>query len=111
MGHISEPKCHVSITPLVAFSLAMTIEISDRQSGPFRLIFATFAILGQVGNTISPWGKGANQKGKAILVAYDQGSMALGFLFCYSGLAGVVQLTVRATLQDFAFLAVFCPVP
>ena len=109
MGHILGPKSHVSTTTLVRLLLAMTMEIWDRECGPFRPIFAVFAILGQVGNTISPWGKGPSQEGVAILVAYGQGSIALEFRICSSGLAGVMQLTVRATLPKFAFLAVFCP--
>ena len=89
--------------------LAMTMEIWDRECGPFRPISTFFAILGQVGNTISPWGKGPSVGG-AILVAYDQGSIALEFCICSFGLAGVVRLTVRAMLPNFACLAVFCPV-
>ena len=45
-----------------------------------------------------------------ILVAYDQGSMALGFDISSSGRAGVMQLTLLATLPNFAYHAVFCPV-
>ena len=104
------PKFHVSIAILVRLLLAMTPEIWDRECGPFRPNFAVFAILGQVGNIISPWGKGLSKEGVAILVAYDKGSSALEFRICSSGLAGVMQLTVRATLPNFAFLAVFCPV-
>ena len=36
--------------------------------------------------------------------------MGLGFHICFSGLGGVMQLTVRATFPNFAFLAVFCAV-
>ena len=110
MGHILGPKSHVSIATLVRLLLAMTTEIWDRECGPFRPVFAVFAILGQVGKTISPWGKKPSRKGGGVLVAYGQGSIALEFRICSFGLAGVMQLTVRATLPIFAFLAVFCPV-
>ena len=110
MGHIFGPKSHVSIATLVRLLLAIAMEMWDRECGPFRPNFAVFAILGQVGNTISPWGKGPSQREVAIPVAYDQGSIALGFRICSSGLTGVMQLSVRATLPNFAFLAVFCPV-
>ena len=94
---------------MVRLLLVMTIEIWDRDCGPFQPIFAVFAILGQVGNTIFPWHKGSNQKRVAILVQYDQGTIALGICICSSGLAGVMQHTVRATLPNFAFFTVFCP--
>ena len=59
MGHILGPKSHVLIETLERLLLAMaTMEMWDRECGPFRPNFAVFAILGQVGNTISPWGKG-----------------------------------------------------
>ena len=58
MAHILGPKSHRSIAILVRLLLAMTKEIREREYGPCRPIFAVFAILGQVGNTISPWGKG-----------------------------------------------------
>ena len=45
-----------------------------------------------------------------IVVAYDKGSMALGFRNCSTGLARVMQLAVRAMLPNFALLAVFCPI-
>ena len=110
MGHILGPKSHVSIATLVRLLLAMSMDIWDRACGLFRPIFVVYAVLGQVGKTISPWGKGPSQEGVAILVAYDHGSIALEFRICSPGLAGVMQLTVRATLPNFAFLAVFCPV-
>ena len=109
MGHISGPKSHVSKAILVRFLLGIAMEIWDRESGPCRPIFAVFAILGQAGNTISPWGKKPSREGVALLVAYDQGSIAQSSCICSSGLAGVMQPTVRATLPNFAFLAVFCP--
>ena len=45
-----------------------------------------------------------------ILVAYEQGSIALECRICSSGIAEVMQLTVHATLPKFPFPAVFCPV-
>ena len=71
--------------------------------------FATFAILGQVGNTISPQGKGPSQNKRAILVAHDQGLMGQRFRIFSSGLAGVTQLTVHATLPNLHFLLFFAP--
>ena len=110
MGHILGPKCHVSIATLVRLLLAMAMEIRDRDCGPFRPTFAVFVILGQVGNTISPWGKGPSREGRAILVAYEQGSIALGFRICSSGLAGYMQHMVLPMSPNFAFCAVLCPV-
>ena len=110
MGHMLGPKANVSIAPLLSFLLALTMEIWDPECGPFQAIFAVFAISGQVGNTISPWGKGPSQEGVALLVAYDQGLIALEFPICSSGLTGVMQLTVCATVPNFASFAVFCPV-
>ena len=66
MGHILGPKCHVSIANLLRLLLAMTMEIMDRECGPFRPIFAVFAILGQFGNTISPWGKGPRKESQSL---------------------------------------------
>ena len=54
MGHILGQKPHVSIAPLVRLLLAIAMEIWDLGSGPFRRIFAVFAILGHVGNTVPP---------------------------------------------------------
>ena len=109
MGHILEPKCHVPIAISVRLLLAMTMEIWNRECGPFRPIFAVFAISGQVGNTISPWGQGPSQRVVATLVADAQGSVALEIRISSFRLAGVLQLTVCATLPQFAFLALFCP--
>ena len=57
MGQTLGPKSHLCIAILVRLLLALTMEIWDRECGPFRPIFTVFAMLGQVGNTISPWGK------------------------------------------------------
>ena len=62
MGHIVAPKSHVSMRILLRFLLAMNTEIWDRECGPFRPIFAVFAILCHVGNTISPWGRDLPRK-------------------------------------------------
>ena len=70
MGHIFRPNSHVSIATLVRLLLAMTMEIWDRECGPFLPILAVFAFLGQVGNTISPWRNGPSQNGMRILLAY-----------------------------------------
>ena len=105
MQHMLGPMSNGSIATLVRFLLAMAVEIC----GPFWLNFAVFAILGHVGNTISPWGKGPSQRGGLILVAYDQGSIALRCQICSSDLAGAKHLTVRAAVPKVTFLAVFCP--
>ena len=109
MWHILGPKHDVSIATLVRVLLAMAMEIWDRECGLFRPIFVVFSILRQVGNTISPLGKGSSQKVAAFLVAYEQGSSSLEIRICSSDLAGVMQSTVLATLPNVAFLAVFFP--
>ena len=110
MGHILGPKSYVSLATLVRLLLAMTIEIWHRECGPFWPIFAVFLILDKVWNTLSPWGKGPSRGRVVILVAYDQGSIPLEFHIWASGLARVMQPAVGATLGNFAFLALFCPV-
>ena len=62
-GNISGPMSYVSIATLVRLLFAMTVEIWNSECGPFRPIFAVFAVLGQVGKTISPWGQGASRVG------------------------------------------------
>ena len=62
VGHLLGPKSHVSIATSVRLLLTMTMEIWDRECRPFRQIFAVFAVLGRVENTISPWGKGVGRK-------------------------------------------------
>ena len=71
MRHILGPNSCLSNAILVRLLLAMAVEIWNRECGPFRPVFADFAILGQVGNTLSPWRKGPRQKRMLILVAYD----------------------------------------
>ena len=110
MGHILEPRSHVTIVFLGGLLLDMVMEIWYCECGPFGPKFAVFAILGEVRNTSCPLGKNVSQNESGISVAYDAGSFFLGSGTCCSGVAGVMQLTVRATLSIFAFLAVFCPV-
>ena len=100
-GHILGPKSHASIAILVKILLVMTMEIWERECGPFRSTFAVFAILGQVGNTISPWRKRPGHKGVFFPVAYAQGSTALEARICPSALDGVMQLTVHAAVPNF----------
>ena len=110
MGLILGPRSHVSIATLVRLLLAMTMEIWDPECGPCRPIFAVFAILGQVGSTICPWGKEPSLEPWIVLVPYDQRSLVLKLCIGFSGLAGVMQRTVRATSLNLAFFAVFCTV-
>ena len=77
--HILGPKSHVSIASLVGRILAVAMEIWNHECGPFWPNFAVFAIVCHIGTTISPWGKGASQKGSAIIVAYDQGLNTIEF--------------------------------
>ena len=69
----------MSIAILVRFLLAMTVEIWDGECWPFQQNFATFPIVGQIGKTRSPLGKGPSQEEVAFLVAYDQGSYGVEF--------------------------------
>ena len=75
MPHMLGPKFHVSLATLVRLLLAMTMEIWDRECAPFRPISPVFAIVGNLGNIISPWGKGPSREEVEILVADDQGSI------------------------------------
>ena len=77
MGHMLGSKSYVSIPALVRLLLAMAMEIWDDECGPSRPNSASFAILGQVGNAIPPWNKGPSQEERAILLAHDQGLIAL----------------------------------
>ena len=110
MGHILGPTSHVSVALFLRLLLAMVMEILDRDCGPFWPNFAVFAVLGNVGNTIPSWGKRPSLEGRAVLVAYDQGTIALGFHSFSSGMLGDMQFTALATLPIFACLADFCPV-
>ena len=110
MRHIFGPNSHVLIAILVGLLLAMAMDIWDREFGPFRPGVAFFAILGHVRNTISPWGQGPSQNTEMTLVAYDQGSIVLGFGICPCGAARGMQFTVLATSPTFGFFAVFCAI-
>ena len=92
--HLLGPKSHVSIASLVERILAVAMEIWNHECGPFWPNFAVFAIVCHIGITISPWGTGSSQEGKAHIVAYDQGLNALEFRICSPGSSGVIQLLV-----------------
>ena len=83
--HILGPKSHVSIASLVERILAVAMEIWNHECGPFWPNFAVFAIVCHIRITMSPWGTGFSQKGRAHIVAYDQGLNALEFCICSSG--------------------------
>ena len=63
----------MSVASLLGLLLGIFMEIWYRECGPFRPNFAVVAILGHIGNTISPWGEGLSQEGRGILVAYSFG--------------------------------------
>ena len=108
--HIFGPKSHVSIAILVERILAVAMEIWNHECGPFGPNFAVFAIVCHTGITISPWGTGSSQEGRAIIVAYDQGLNATEFRICSSGSSGVIQLLVRSMIPPYAPHVAFCPV-
>ena len=88
----------------------MAMEIWNHECGPFWPYFAVFAIVCHIGITISPWGTGSSQEGRANIVAYDQGLNAIEFRICSSGSSGVIQLLVRSMIPPFAPHAAFCPI-
>ena len=108
--HILVPKSHVSIASLIGRILAAVMEIWDRECGPLRPNFVVFAIMGHIGITISPWGEGPSEEGRAIIMAYDQGVNALEFRICSSGVSIVIQLLVRSMIPPSAQHAAFCPI-
>ena len=108
--HILGPKSHVSIASLVERILAVAMEIWNHECGPFWPIFAVFAIVCHIGITIYPWGTGSSQKGRAIIVAYDQGLNAIEFRICSSGPSGGIHLLLRSMIPPFAPHAAFCPI-
>ena len=63
---------------------------------------AVFAILGHIGHTVSPGDKGPGQENNAILVAFEEGSIALGFGIRSSAMVGDITITVIAMLHNFA---------
>ena len=99
--HKLRPKSHVSIASLVGMILALATEIWNHECGPFWPKFAVFAIVCHIGTTISPWGTESSQKGSAIIVAYDQGLIAIEFRICSSGSSGVIQLFIRSMIPPF----------
>ena len=109
MEHILGPHSHVPLASLLRLLLGMTMEIWERGCGPLRPIFFFFCHLGPGWECHISMGQETWREGSAILVADDQGSIALEFCICSSRPARVMQLTVRATLPNFASFAVFCP--
>ena len=87
----------------------MAMEIWNHECRPFWPNFPVFAVVYHIGTTISPWGTGSSQEGRAIIVAYDQGLNAIEFRICSSGSSGVIQLLVRSMIPPFAPHASFCP--
>ena len=108
--HILGPKSHMSIASLVERILAVAMEIWNHECGPFWPNFAVVAIVCHIGITISPWGTGSSQEGRANIVAHDQGLNAIEFRICSSGSSGVIQLLVRSMISPFAPHAAFCPI-
>ena len=106
--HILGPKSHVSIASLVERILAVAMEIWNHECGPFWPNFAVFPVLCHVGATISPWGTGSSQEGRATIVAYDQGLNAIVVRICSSGSSGVIQLLERFMISPVAPHAAFC---
>ena len=106
--HILGPKSHMSIASLVGRILAVAMEIWNHECWPFWPNFPVFAIVCHIGTTISPWGTGSSQEGKAIIVAYDQGLNTIEFRICSSSSSGVLQLLVRSMIPPFAPHAAFC---
>ena len=107
--HILGPKSHMSIASLVARILDVAMEIWNHECGPFWPNFAVFAIVCNVGITISQWGTRSSQKGRAHIVAYDQGLNALEFCICSSGSSGVIQLLVRSTIPPLHRMLLSAP--
>ena len=108
--HILGPKTFVSLASLVERILAVAMEIWNHECGPFWPYFAVFAIVCHIAITISPWGTGSSQEGRAIIVAYDQGLNAIEFRICSLGSSGVIHLLVRSMIPPFAPHAAFCPI-
>ena len=78
-SHILGPKPHVSLASLVERIFVVAMEIWNHECGQFLPNFPVFAIVYHIGTTISPWGTGSSQKGRANIVAYDQGLSAIEF--------------------------------
>ena len=108
--HILGPESHVSIASWVRKIVAVAMEIWNHECGPFWPNFPVFAIVCHIGTTISPWGTGSSQGGRAIIVAYDQGLNAIEFRICSSGSSGVIQPLVRSMIPPLRPHAAFCPI-
>ena len=107
--HNLGPKSDVSIALLVGRIFTVAMEIWNHGCGPFRPIFAVFAIVCHIGITISPWGTESGQKERTIIVAPGQELNAIEFCICSYRSSGVIQLLVRSTISPFAPHAAFCP--
>ena len=107
--HILGPKSHVSTASLVERILDVDMEIWNHGCGPFWPNFAVFAIVCNVGITISPWGTESSQEGSAHIVAYDQGLNALELRICSSGSSGDIQLLVRSTIPPLHRMLLSAP--
>ena len=108
--HILGPKSHVFLAFLVGRILTVVMEIWNHECGTVWPNFAVFAIVWDIGITISPWGTGSSQEGSANIVAYDQGLNAIEFCICSSGSSEVIPPLVRSTIPPFAPHVAFCPV-
>ena len=108
--HILGPKSHVSIASLVERILAVAMEIWNHECGPLWPNFPVFAIVYHIGTTISPWGTGSSQEGRANIVAHDQGLNTIEFRICSPGSSGVIQFLVRSMISPVAPHAAFCPI-
>ena len=100
----------MSVASLVGRILAVAMERWNHECGPFWPNFAVFAIVGHIGTTISPWGKGPSHERGAIIEAYDQGLNTIEFRIHSSGSSGVIQLLMRSMIPPFAPHAAFCPI-
>ena len=114
-GNLLEPslntRAHVSIASLLGLLLAMVMEIWYRERGPFWPIFAVLPIFCHVGITISPCVHRPSQEESAIIVAFEQRSIALCFHICFFDVVGDMQHLAIAMLCHFAYVAVLCPIP
>ena len=107
--HISGPKPHVSIASLVERIFAVAMEIWNHECGPFGPNYPVFAIVYHIGTTTSPFGTGYSQKGRANIVAFDQGLSAIEFRICSSGSSGVIQLFVGSMISPLRRMLLSAP--
>ena len=108
--HILAPKSHMSTASLVERILTVAMETWNHECGPFWPNVAVFANVCHIGITISAWGTGSSQEGRANIVPYDQGLNAIEFRICSSGSSGVIQPFVRSMIPPFAPHDAFCPI-